>query len=126
MNKLTVALACAATFAASAVCLTAYAEDGYLESEGEARICLVHFVGPNTKLEVDFQLTEVAADTRPFGSWGNNTTIPMFSLYLGNPGNDTKCFSWDSTDANGRRQARNFTIADLKRYIISFDAPSET
>ena len=48
MNKLNVALAYAATFAASAVCLNACAEDGYLESEGDARICLVHFVGPNT------------------------------------------------------------------------------
>ena len=117
MNKLTFALACAATFAVSAVCLTAFAEDGYLESEGDARICLVHFVGPNTKLEVDFQLTEVAADTRPFGSWGNNTSVPMFSLIV----NDSKDFVWTCSAGDV-----NLGAADLKRHVVSFDSTTRT
>lgn len=126
MQKINVARVCAATFVAFAVCLTAYAEDGYIESEGDAHVSLGCSAGPTTKMEVDFQLTEVTLDTKPFGSWGNNSTIPMFSLYIGNPGNGTKCFSWDCTDANGGRQARNFTVADLKRHIISFDAVTQT
>ena len=119
MKKIGTLLVCAAALTFTT---TAFGEDAYIESEGDAFISLGHCVGPNTKLEVDFQLTEVTLDTKPFGSWGNNTTIPMFSLYLGNPGNGTKCFSWDCTDANGARQARNFTVADLNRHIISFDA----
>ena len=117
MNKLTFALACAAMFAVSAVCLTASAEDGYLESEGDARICLVHFVGPNTKLEVDFQLTEVAADTRPFGSWGNNTSVPMFSLIV----DGSKDFVWTCSAGDV-----NLGAADLKRHVVSFDSTTRT
>ena len=106
---------------ASAVALmcfsAAYAEDGYLESEGEARICLVHFIGPNTKLEVDFQLTEVAADTRPFGSWGNNTSVPMFSLIV----NGSKDFVWTCSAGDA-----NLGAADLKRHVVSFDSTTRT
>ena len=98
-------------------CSAAFAEDGYLESEGEARICLVHFIGPNTKLEVDFQLTEVAADTRPFGSWGNNTSVPMFSLIV----NGSKDFVWTCSAGDA-----NLGAADLKRHVVSFDSTTRT
>ena len=37
MQKINVVRVCAATFVAFAVCLAAYAEDGYIESEGEIR-----------------------------------------------------------------------------------------
>ena len=100
-------------------------EDGYLESEGDAFISLGHCVGPNTKLEVDFQLTEVALDTKPFGSWGNNTSIPMFSLYISTRGDGVPRYSWDGTDKDGNRQAYNCDVADLKRHIISFDATTQ-
>ena len=109
------ALVCAAvalTFASST-----FGEDGYLESEGEARICLVHFIGPNTKLEVDFELTEVAADTRPFGSWGNNTSVPMFSLIV----DGSKDFVWTCSAGDV-----NLGAADLKRHVVSFDSTTRT
>ena len=82
MNKLNVARVCAAMFVVFAVCLTAYAEDGYIESEGDAYVSLGHCAGPNTKMEVDFQLTEIELQTKPFGSWGDRLSIPMFSLYI--------------------------------------------
>ena len=101
--------------------------DGYIESEGDAYISLGHCAGPNTKMEVDFQLTEVKYDTKPFGSWGNHTALPMFSLYISYVNNETdQRFSWDCTDADGQRQAYNMDSADLNRHIISFDAPSRT
>lgn len=100
--------------------------DGYIESEGDAFVSLGHCAGPNTKLEVDFQLTEVELNTKPFGNWGNNTTVPMFSLYIGDPGNGTPAFSWDCTDSDGNRMARNFDTADLNRHVISFDAVTRT
>ena len=100
--------------------------DGYIESEGDAFISLGHCAGPNTKMEVDFQLTELTLDTKPFGSWGDRLSIPMYSLYISHSGDDVLKFSWDSTDADGNRQAYNCNIADLKRHIISFDASTVT
>ena len=117
----------AAMLVAFAVCLTAYAEDGYIESEGDAYVSLGHCAGPNTKMEVDFQLTEVEYNTKPFGSWGDRLSIPMFSLYISYVSDKTDLrFSWDCTDVDGQRQALNFDKADLKRHIISFDAPNRT
>ena len=117
----------AAMLVAFAVCLTAYAEDGYIESEGDAYVSLGHCAGPNTKMEVDFQLTEVEYDTKPFGSWGDRLSIPMFSLYISYVSDKTDLrFSWDCTDVDGQRQALNLNPADLKRHIISFDAPNRT
>ena len=105
--------------AVALMCLSAaFAEDGYLESEGDARICLVHFIGPNTKFEVDFQLTTaVEADTRPFGSWGNNTSVPMFSLIV----NGSKDFVWTCSAGDA-----NLGAADLKRHVVSFDSTTRT
>ncbi len=101
--------------------------DGYIESEGDAYVSLGHCAGPNTKMEVDFQLTEVKYDTKPFGSWGDRLSIPMFSLFISYISDSTDLrFSWDSTDSNGNRQALNFGKADLKRHVISFDAPNRT
>lgn len=124
MKKLKNALAFASV--AFVVASPVFGEDGYVESAGDAFISLGHCAGPNTKMEVDFQLTEVELQTKPFGSWGNNTTIPMFSLYIGDPGNGVLSFSWDGTDSNGNRLAKNFDKADLKRHIISFDTPTVT
>lgn len=50
---------CAVAVVACGMCLTVSAEDGYIESKGNSGVCLGHCAGPNTKLEVDFQLTEV-------------------------------------------------------------------
>ena len=117
---------CAAAMAACGMCLTASAEDGYIESEGDAFVSLGHCVGPNTKIEVDFQLTEVEFNTKPFGSWGDRSTIPMFSLYISHVGDNVPRFSWDSTDADGNRQALNCDVANLNRHVISFDVPTQT
>ena len=111
------AKALAAAVAACGMCLAASAEDGYLESDGDARICLVHFVGPNTKLEVDFQLTEVAAGTRPFGSYGSNDSVPMFSLIV----NDSENFVWD-----GPSGYVSLGAADCNRHIVSYDGMTKT
>ncbi len=107
----------ATAVAACGMCLSASAEDGYLESEGDAFICLSHFAGPNTKLEVDFQLTEVAAGTRPFGCYGSNSPYPMFSLIV----NDSKDFVWTCSAGDA-----NLGSADLKRHIVSFDSTTRT
>ena len=116
----------AAAVAVCGMCLTASAEDGYIESEGDAYVSLGHCAGPNTKMEVDFQLTEVEYNTKPIGSWGDRASIPMFSVYLSHLGDNKQRFSWTYTDLDGTTQALNFDLADEKRRIISFDASTVT
>ncbi len=98
----------AAAVAVCGMCRTASAEDGYIESEGDAYVSLGHCAGPNTKMEVDFQLTEVEYNTKPFGSWGDRASIPMFSVYLSHLGDNKQRFSWTYTDLDGTTQALNF------------------
>ncbi len=124
MNKLTVALTCAATFAASAVCLNACAEDGYIESEGDAFINLGHCAGPNTKIAVDLQMTELKFSTYPFGSYGNNKTSGCFELYVSHGGDEIPRFSFEYSEA-GVRCAHNCNKATLERYILSYDAHAQ-
>ena len=54
----------AAAVAVCGMCLTASAEDGYIESHGDAYVSLGHCAGPNTKMEVDFQLPKPRLNTR--------------------------------------------------------------
>ena len=93
MNKLNIALACAATFAASAVCLTASAEDAYIESDGSvgAGVNTGFFFGPQSKVELDCQLTDVSdsvAQVRLLGASGNQNddTKPECEFYIGRNG----------------------------------------
>ena len=48
MQKINVARVCAATFVAFTLCLTANAEDGYIESDGDAYVSLGHCAGPSS------------------------------------------------------------------------------
>lgn len=113
MNKLNVARVCAAMFVVFAVCLTAYAEDGYIESEGDAYVSLGHCAGPNTKMEVDFQLTEIELQTKPFGSWGDRLSIPMFSLYI-----NSRC------GRKGERQRREGS-GRFRRHAAGYDGEAQ-
>ena len=42
---------------------SAFGEDGYIESEGDAFISLGHCAGPNTKIAFDLQMTELKFST---------------------------------------------------------------
>ena len=124
MNKLKIALACAATLAVSAVYLTASAEDGYIESEGDAFISLGHCAGPNTKIAVDLQMTELTFSTYPFGSYGNNKASGCFELYVSHSGDEIPRFSFEYSEA-GVRCAHNCNKATLERYVLSYDAHAQ-
>ena len=67
MKLTSMAFACsvAATlaFASSAFC-----EDAYIENtNGNQYFNTGHFIGPNTRIEIDFQLLEVKGQIQPFG-----------------------------------------------------------
>lgn len=119
------------TYAAAMVAAaSALAEDAYIESYGTGSICLGHFAGPNTKIEVDLEMKEVASDVSVFGSTGaysTTTTTPMFRMYIGNPGDGRPRYSWEYTASDGSRAARNVDVASPgERRTIAFDAVTHT
>ena len=121
----------AAAIAVCGMCFTASAEDGYIESEGNAFISLGHCAGPNTKIEVDLQMTELTFGTMPFGSYGDALEAdeykhPMFELYISHSGDEIPKFSWECSSSEGKRQAMNCDKADLERHVISFDGMTRT
>ena len=114
----------AAAIAVYGMCFTASAEDGYIESEGDAFICLGHCAGPNTKIAVDLQMTELKFSTFPFGSYGNNKTSGCFELYVSHGGDEIPRFSFEYSEA-GVRCAHNCNKATLERYVLSYDAHAQ-
>ena len=114
----------AAAIAVCGMCLTASAEDGYIESEGDAFISLGHCAGPNTKIAVDLQMTELKFNTFPFGSYGNNKTKDCFELYVSHGGDEIPRFSFEYSEA-GVRCAHNCNKATLERYVLSYDAHAQ-
>ena len=97
-------------------------QSGYVESEGDAFISLGHCAGPNTRIEVDMQLTEVKLGPCPFGSWGDGSSNPLFELYMSHSGDEVLKYSWEYSGADGVRKAMNCNVADLNRHVIAFDA----
>ena len=104
-------------------------QSGYLESEGDAFISLGHCAGPNTRIEVDFELTEVTVGKIPFGSYGDSSTgNPQFELFISySSQSDTRPrYSWRFSGANFALQTMNCDLADCDRHVISFDATTRT
>ena len=92
-----------AAIAVCGTCFNASAEAGYIESEGDAFISLGHCAGPNTKIEVDLQMTELTFSTYPLGSYGNNKTSGCFEFYISHGGDEIPRFSFEYSEAGGRR-----------------------
>ncbi len=123
--KFSTVLACSAavafTFASSA-----FGEDAYIESDGSdgAGINTGFFVGPQTKIEIDFQLTTNSQNqVRFFGAKGTekSDTDPECECYVGKNGSGTECFSFISGASGGTRQASNLKAIDTLRHRIVLD-----
>ena len=119
----------------------AFAEDGYIESDGSLGFNTSYYVGPNTKLELDFQLTSLVASTNageytdlnerlmaiespnvPSSSYA--TTLPRFIVYLGFFNGPKLSFLGSAAD--GSPQARNLYDADLGRHTMVIDLPASS
>ena len=121
--KINVMLVCAAVMAFSS---PASAEDGYIESDGSAGagVNTGFFFGPQSKVELDFQLTDVADEVeqvRLFGATGTkeNDTKPECECYIGR--NNGLKFSFISGRSGNLRQASNFYPIDTQRHRIVLD-----
>ena len=104
----------------------AFAEDAYIESDGSrgAGINTGFFVGPQTKIELDFQLTANSQNqVRLFGARGANAddSTPECECYVGKNGSGTECFSYICGASGGTRQSSNFKAIDTLRHKIVLD-----
>ena len=111
--------------------LVAAAEDGYIESDGSCFVNTGHFIGPNTKFELDFQLTEIVSQCRLVGITGPGPTTtdpdnPRCEVYIGFDGNGVARFSLNGSKADGSRQAGNYYPADLNRHLLCVDYPASS
>ena len=54
------------------------AEDAYIESDGTQGINLGYLTTPNTRYEIDYQMTEIVGQMRPFGEAGGDLSAELY------------------------------------------------
>ena len=126
--KFSTVLAYGAAVALTFSCL-ASREDAYIvNSEGDQYINTGYFVGPGTKIEIDFQLTEVVNQERLFGTYGvdGDVTRPMCECYIGSDNDGNRKLSMLCSKANGSQQGSNLYPADLERHRIVMDFSADS
>ena len=121
MKEICTLLVCAAALTFTA----AFGEDAYIESDGStgAGINTGFFFGPQSKVEIDFQLTTDEANTmRLFGAAGasGNDAQPEGECYIGSNSAGTQMFSFICAK-QGARQSSNFKAIDTQRHRIVLD-----
>ena len=108
---------------------TAFAEDAYIENtNGNQYFNTGHFVGPNTKIVLDFKLNETTLGITPFGAQGSNGTAnrPWFRCYLGEKTSGGGAwFSINQAKADYNASGFNVYRADLRRYKMTMDLPGK-
>ena len=108
-------------------------QNGYIESDGNLEFNTGYCVGPNTKLELDFQLTSLAAtdegkclmaieSPNDTGS-SYATTLPRFLCYVGRV-DDKLRLTFKGSKADGGAQGYNLYDADLNRHTMIIDLPA--
>ena len=114
---------------------TAFAEDAYIENtNGNQYFNTGHFVGPHTRVEIDFQLLEIKGQIQPFGVEGDdNANHPRCALYLGQAETGGPwVWSYQASKSDYSSQAYNLKTqdaiydakdreADLERHTIVLD-----
>ena len=92
------------------------AEDAYIESDGTQGINLGYLTTPNTRYEIDYQMTEIVGQMRPFGEAGGNLSAELY-IQGSATGSGNVAFgvgdSWKGQYTN--------TGADLNRHVAVLD-----
>ena len=123
--KKTVMAAAAAALAAVA----AFAEDAYIESDGNLRFNTGYFIGANTKLELDFQLGDNPSGNPALMGVLNHdeaygTNEVNLTVYLGgNSGN--RWLNVFGRSSNGDKSNANLCQIDGNRHTLVVDLPSK-
>ena len=128
MKLTSMAFACSVV-ATLAFASPAFCEDAYIENaNGNQYFNTGHFIGPHTRIEIDFQLLEIKGQVRPFGVDGaDNATRPYCELYLGQAVTDGPwVWSYLASKSDYSAQAWNagHCSADLERHKIVLDLNS--
>ena len=74
----------AAVVAVFGMGLTANAADGYIESDGTQAVNTGYYINSRTKIEIDFQMTEITSQARLFGQDGSGCGNYAV-VYIGDP-----------------------------------------
>ena len=129
MKLTSMALACSVV-ATLAFTSSAFGEDAYIENtNGNQYFNTGHFVGPHTRIEIDFQLLEVKGQIRPFGVKGEyDANHLLCALYLGQAVKDGPwVWSYEASKYDSvigyTNQSWNAAscLADLERHKIVLD-----
>ena len=124
-----VAAAAIAATAPAPASIPAPAGDAYIENtNGDQYFNTGHFVGPNTKIVLDFKLNETTLGITPFGAKGENGTAnrPWFRCYLGEKTSGGGAwFSVNQAKADYVASGYNVYPADLNRYTMIMDLPGK-
>ncbi len=92
------------------------AEDAYIESDGTQAIDLGYLTTPNTRYEIDYQMTEIVGQMRPFGEAGGDLSAELYIQGTAT-GSGNVAFgvgdSWKGQYTN--------TGADLNRHVAVLD-----
>lgn len=92
------------------------AEDAYIESDGTQGINLGYFTTPNTRYEIDYQMTEIVGQMRPFGEAGGGVAA---ELYI--QGTETGSGNVAFGSGNPWKGQYTNTGADLNRHVAVLD-----
>ena len=134
MKLTSMALACSVV-ATLAFASSAFCEDAYIENtNGNQYFNTGHFIGPHTRIEIDFQLLEIKGQIQPFGVEGDdNANHPRCALYLGQAETGGPwVWSYQASKSDYSSQAYNLKTqdaiydakdreADLERHTIVLD-----
>ena len=94
-----------------------FAEDAYIQSDGTQSINTGYYINAKTKIEIDFQMTEITSQGR---LWGQNGTGcgNMAVVYFGDTANNFKIGYGNATFSGAFLAANN-----LERNTIIYDGP---
>ena len=92
-----------------------FADDAYIESNGSQAINTGYYINAKTKIEIDFQMTEIVSQARIFGQSGAGN---LAVVYFGDSANNFK-FGYGNTSFSGVYLAPN----NLQRNTIIYDGP---
>lgn len=91
-------------------------EDAYIESDGTQGIDLGYLTTPNTRYEIDYQMTEIVGQMRPFGEAGGDLSA---ELYIQGTATGSGNVAFGAGDS-WKGQYTN-TGADLNRHVAVLD-----
>ena len=115
--------------------LVSFADDGYIQSNGDRGFNTGYMITPNTKIELDFELTSVVDNSgkqllaieSPYDTGSSfATTVPRFEVYVGGITAESGMFSLRGSKSDGTAQVHNLCAADTFRHTMVIDLPASS